>query len=187
MATWAYECRSCAADDAVWFVAREAIVEMPHEVRVLRVKVDDQWLCATVDRDRLVSVERSLLREAVASDPADCPECARRLSLRSLDAPAEPARPAAAEPTASPARQVHAAAISMQGIRFVVVLVRPELAAGPGEADMLIADLQPRFGGVPVVLVGQYDDGTPTYYGDPALIELLTDVPLDRMPWKDYP
>lgn len=194
MATWAYECRSCECrscedDDTVWFVAREAIAEMPHDVRMLRVKVGDEWLCATVDRDRLVSVEGLLVRETVASDPADCPECVQRLSPRPPEMFTPLDQPASAEPAASrkPERKVLAAAISMQGIRFVVVLVSHALADSPGEADLLIADLQPRFGDVPIVLMGQYEDGTSTWYGDRNLIDLLANVPLDRMPWKEYP
>ena len=189
MAAWAYECRSCEDDDTAWFVAREAVAELPHEVRMLRVRVGDEWLCATVDRDRLVSVEGLLLREAVASDPADCPECAQRLSSRPPEVFTALDQPATAEPTGNrePERKVLAAAVSMQGIRFVVVLVSHALADSPGEADLLIADLEPRFGRVPIVLMGQYEDGTPTWYGDRNLIDLLANVPLDRMPWKEYP
>ena len=45
--------------------------------------------------------------------------------------------------------------------------------------------MQQRFG-VPVVLMGQEEDGTPVYYGDEDLKELLAAVPVDRMPWKGY-
>lgn len=180
MATWAFECRACGDDETVWYVAREAIVEMPHDVRVLRVRVGDQWLCATVDRSRPVSVEGMLLRDAVAADPADCPECLERL------APRTPEPSADLTEVHTPSAQIHAAAISLQGARFVVVLVSRELATNPGEADMLIADLRPRFGGVPIVLMGQDEAGTPTYYGDHELVDLLADVPVDRMPWKEY-
>ena len=84
-------------------------------------------------------------------------------------------------------REVHAAAMSVQGYRFAVVLVPLDLISRPGEADMAIADLRPRFGGVDVVLMGQDEDGTPSYHGDATLRELLDHIPVDRMPWKPYP
>jgi len=81
---------------------------------------------------------------------------------------------------------VQAAAISLQGINFTVVLVNSELIKKTGEADMAIDSLQPNFGNVPVILMSQSEDGSPTYYGDANLVELLRDVPVDEMPWMDY-
>jgi hypothetical protein len=80
---------------------------------------------------------------------------------------------------------VTAAAISMAGTKFIVVLVGLTTASGPGEADLVIADMQRRFG-VPVVLMGQEEDGTPIYYGNEDLKARLATVPVDRMPWKEY-
>jgi hypothetical protein len=51
---------------------------------------------------------------------------------------------------------------------------------------MAIDDLRPRFGGVPVVLMAQNDDGSPAYYGNRELVEMLSGVPLDKMPWKEH-
>ena len=81
---------------------------------------------------------------------------------------------------------VQAAAISLQGKNFAVVLVQLELVHNHGEADMAIDTLQPKFGGVPVVLMAQKEDGTPVYYGDRDLVRSLEDVPVDKMPWKEY-
>jgi hypothetical protein len=92
--------------------------------------------------------------------------------------PGGPSRPAAS-------RLVTAAAISMMGTKFMIVLVGLTTASGPGEADLVIADMQRRFG-VPIVLMGQQEDGTPIYYGDEDLKDRLTAVPVDRMPWKQY-
>ena len=82
--------------------------------------------------------------------------------------------------------KVQAAAISMQGIRFVVVVSNMDLVQTLGEADMAIESLQPNFGGVPVVLMAQRQDGSPVYYGDSNLVELLRDVPIQEMPWQEY-
>ena len=69
---------------------------------------------------------------------------------------------------------------------MMVVLARLELVQSPGEAEMLVADLQPRFGGVDIVLMGQDEDGAAQYHGDADLLSLLAGVPVDRMPWQAY-
>ena len=56
------------------------------------------------------------------------------------------------------------------------------LVTSPGEANMAIEDLQPYFGGVPVVLMAQKDDGSPSYYGEGRLVEILVNVQIDKMP-----
>lgn len=82
--------------------------------------------------------------------------------------------------------QIQAAAISLQGSQFVVVVGRMELVKSSGEADMAIEELQAKFGGAQVVLMAQKEDGSPVYYGDGNLVGLLADVPVDEMPWKEY-
>ncbi|MCP5420637.1 MAG: hypothetical protein H6970_12255 [Gammaproteobacteria bacterium] len=81
---------------------------------------------------------------------------------------------------------IQAAAISIAGRQFVVALVSMDLLRTPGEADLAIDSLQPTFGGAPVVLMAQADNGSPNYYGDRDLVELLEDVPFEKMPWKEY-
>ena len=82
--------------------------------------------------------------------------------------------------------KVQAAAISLRGHSFAVVLAQMELIQNPGEADLAIDTLQPKFGGVPVVLMAQKDDGSPVYYGEQDLVESLEDLPVEKMPWKEY-
>ncbi len=185
MAVWAYECRSCPPG-SIWWVARTRTNEVAPTTNVLRVKVGTEWRCAIVDRRQAVEIEQQLLREAIPSDPADCPECV-----------AEPAARPATEPAAdsvgelatsdSAAPSVQAAAISLAGRRMLVVLVPMHLVQSPGEAEMLVTDLRPRFGGVDVVLMGQDEDGTPRYHGDAELLLLLAGVPVDHLPWQVYP
>lgn len=182
MAAWAYECRPADPSLDPWLVACQTVDAMPAGTRIVRVQVGQDWLCAVVDKRQRIEAQGSLLREVVASDEADCPECAARAE------PRQPAVAPAREPAAAPSgRQVHAAAMSMLGHRFVVVLVGIDLVRSPGEADMAIADLRPRFGGVDVLLMGQEEDGTPVYQGKQALVDLLAETPVDRMPWKAYP
>ncbi len=82
--------------------------------------------------------------------------------------------------------KVQGAAISLQGVNFAVVLVSMDVVTSAGEADMAISSMQPAFGGVPVILMAQKDDGTPVYYGDQDIVRSLADVPVDKMPWREY-
>lgn len=83
--------------------------------------------------------------------------------------------------------EVQAAAISLQGNNFVVVLVGMEMVTQSGEADMMIDTLQPKFDNVPVILMAQREDTSPVYYGDQDLVTMLRDIAVDDMPWKSYP
>jgi hypothetical protein len=82
--------------------------------------------------------------------------------------------------------KIQAAAISLQGVNFVIALVERDLLTRSGEADMAIDTLQPKFGDVPVILMAQKDDGSPVYYGEQDLVQALEDMPVEKMPWKEY-
>ena len=81
--------------------------------------------------------------------------------------------------------KVQAAAMTAKGKPFAVVLVPMELVNEPDEADLAIEALQPKLGRVPLVLMGQADDGLPNYHGDEELVRSLEGVPIDAMPWKE--
>lgn len=82
--------------------------------------------------------------------------------------------------------EVQAAAISLQDMQFVVVLVKMDLVTNSGEGDMAINTMEGHFGGVPVVLMAQREDTSPVYYGDENIVKALGDLPVDQMPWKEY-
>jgi len=198
VSTWAYECR--ARDDSAtrWFVSRLAINELPPGTRSVLVRVGDDWVPAIVDRSRQLAVEAMLLHDVVANEEVSgidsevFPDSEPGEAAAANVEPQPPVsdrierpegRPARPGPTAS--QKVTAAAISMAEMKFVVVLVDLTTASGPGEADLVVADMQSRFG-VPVVLMGQEEDGTPVYYGSEDLKDRVAAVPVDQMPWKEY-
>lgn len=177
MAVWAYECRSCPPGH-VWWVARIRTDEVASTTNVLRVKVGAEWRCAIVDRSHAIAVDEQLVRDAIPADQSECPECVPQPAV------VRDVNPASQD---NVTRTVQAAAISLAGRRLVVALVPIDVVQSPGEAEMLVADLRPRFGEVDLVLMGQDDDGAPHYYGAAELLAMLADVPVDRMPWKIYP
>ena len=201
MSAWAYRCHPCVEGEADWFVSQLDVEQLGPNVRIVRVRVGRDWKCALLDRTQPVVVENQLLRDVIASDEADCPQCAemlaaatstpiagsRLLAVSSLIADSPDSQPCSTHiEHRKHTVKVQAAAISLQGHQFVVVVSQMKLVASPGEADMAIDDLQPYFGGVPVVLLAQQDDGSPSYYGDSQLVELLAGIPIDKMPWKEY-
>ncbi len=187
MAAWAYECQSAAAEDERFLVACLAVDSMPGMPAIVRLRVGDEWRCARVDRTRRLEVQAMLLRDVIASDAEDCPACAEP----PLAPPGEGGTSNRSDGPAGGSaqrggRQLQAAAISMHERQFVVVLVTLDLVRSPGEAELAMADFRPRFGDVDIVLMGQHEDGTPQYHGDPALLQMLSQVPVDRMPWKTH-
>ena len=205
MSAWAYRCQPCIEGEADWFISQVDGGKLGPDVQIVRVKVGADWKCALLDRTQTVIVENQLLRDVIASDEADCPQCAEMLSREEAAPGARASKP---QPTAGEGSDDHslspeassphngsnahgvtvqAAAISLQGHRFVVVVVPTTLVVSTGEADMAIEDLRPYFGGVPIVLMAQKDDRSPSYYGDSQLVELLADIPIEKMPWKEYP
>lgn len=188
MAVWAYRCQAPNEGGAEWFVSALKVAELGPDVQIVRVQVGRQWRCAVLDRSQRLTVQDQLVRPVIASDSSDCPECAEWLAREAA---------AAGEPQAESSSPQHqhregvmkilAAAISLRGINFVVVVAPMSLVSSPGEADMAIEDLQPYFGGVPVVLMAQNDEGLPSYYGDSQLVDMLAAIPIDKMPWQEYP
>ncbi len=181
MAAWAYECQPADRSLDPLLVACLTVDAMPPDTRIVRVKVGKDWQCAVVDKTRRIESAGMLLRQVVASDEVDCPDC--KVQPDTIPEP----ETVSSKPSSPSGRQVQAAAISMLGHRFVVVLVGMDLVRSTGEANMAIADLRPRFDGVDVLLMGQLEDGTPVYHGEPELVALLAETPIDRMPWKAYP
>jgi hypothetical protein len=78
------------------------------------------------------------------------------------------------------------AVIREQGVTFAVVIVKKHVIDSSTEAGQAIAAFQPVFPGLPVVLMAQDYQGTPTYYGRQDIARFLADVPLEAIPWKQY-
>ncbi|MFQ5509509.1 MAG: hypothetical protein ACE5FN_09270 [Leptospirillia bacterium] len=69
---------------------------------------------------------------------------------------------------------------------FAVVVVNQKVIGNRDEASKTAFNFQTIFPGVPIVLMAQDHNGTPVYVGRPDLVWFLADVPLRRIPWKEY-
>lgn len=202
MTVWAHPCRLCNDDRQPRFVSQSTIAELPSEVRIVRLKEGAQWLCAVVDRSQRFQVEGLLIREVVASDIADCAECAQALSAEpsadvrgeleetaaaDRDRPTSSSRLAGSEDLMDHSKKVLAAAITLEGDNLFIALVSMDLVKSPGEADMFIADLETRYSDAAVLLVAQDEKGSPTHYGNADLIRRVAPISIEELPWKEYP
>jgi hypothetical protein len=78
------------------------------------------------------------------------------------------------------------AIITEQGVTFAVAVVRRGLLNSPSEREQSRVYFQGFFGAVPVVLMEQDANGTPTWFGRPDITRFLQSVPVNAIPWKRY-
>jgi len=69
---------------------------------------------------------------------------------------------------------------------FAVIVVTRKIIHDRDIAARTARDFQQVFPGLPIVLMAQDSSGTPTYVGRPDLVWFLADVPIGRIPWKEY-
>ena len=71
-------------------------------------------------------------------------------------------------------------------LTFAVVAVRPSVISGPKrERDETVRAFSDQLG-VPAVLMVQGSRGTPIYDGRPDLVQLLANVCIEQLPWRDF-
>ena len=75
MATWAYRCEACSEPETVYYVSSHVVNAFPREVSVVHVRAGHGWVCARLDRSRLIPVEGLILREVAPTDAAECDQC----------------------------------------------------------------------------------------------------------------
>ena len=78
------------------------------------------------------------------------------------------------------------ALIKEQGVSFAIVIVKQHVINGKHSANQAVLSFQPIFPGVPVVLMAQDFQGTPTYYGQRDIVNFLHNIPLQSIPWKKF-
>ena len=71
------------------------------------------------------------------------------------------------------------------GERIAVVAVQRSVLDHQSEADRYMEHLAPVFDGLPVVLMGQGDDGKIAWYGRGDLTDKMGTVPIESIPWQE--
>jgi hypothetical protein len=78
------------------------------------------------------------------------------------------------------------AVIKEQGQTFGLVVVRPNVLNGPSEVQEMRRFGASAFGPMPIVLVALNSQGVPTYYGRRDIVQFLSNVPMEAIPWQQY-
>ena len=82
--------------------------------------------------------------------------------------------------------QFEGCVLKEQGITFGIAIVKPHVLQNRSQAQQAIASFSVAFGHVPTVLMAQDSRGVPTYYGRPDIVNFLSGVSIDRIPWQRY-
>lgn len=78
------------------------------------------------------------------------------------------------------------ALIKEQGVPFGIVIVKPHVLHNPSEAESMRRFGTQAFGLVSIVLMAQDSRGTPTYSGRKDIVNFLSKVPIQAIPWREY-
>lgn len=82
--------------------------------------------------------------------------------------------------------QITGSVVKEQGVTFAVVAVKGYVLNFNNNANDLINCLKYYFPGIPIVLMAQDYNGTPTYYGRRDIVNFLANIPFEWIPWKKY-
>ena len=75
MTTWAYRCEACGDPATAYYVSSHVVNGFSPQVGVVHVRAGRGWVCARLDRSRLIPVEGLVLRDVAPTDAAGCEDC----------------------------------------------------------------------------------------------------------------
>ncbi len=79
------------------------------------------------------------------------------------------------------------ALITEQRVTFAIVIVKERILNGSTtEKNETRHSFQRFFPGVPIILMAQDYRGIPSFYGRRDIVDFLSNISIDRIPWKEY-
>ena len=82
--------------------------------------------------------------------------------------------------------QFDGAVIREQGVTFAIAVVQRHIVENRSEAERAARGFSGAFPGLPVVLMGQDNHGRATYFGRPDIVNFLSGVSPNQIPWHRY-
>ena len=82
--------------------------------------------------------------------------------------------------------QFEGAKVTEQGVTFGIVIVKPNVLSNSQEQTGARALGTQAFGPIPIVLMSQDSRGVPTYQGRPDIVQFLSNVFVEQIPWQRY-
>ena len=78
------------------------------------------------------------------------------------------------------------ALIKEQGVVFGIVIVNSRVLQNNNASNAVRQFGYKVFGRVPIILMSQNSRGIPTYLGRKDIVQYLSRVPLNCIPWREY-
>lgn len=82
--------------------------------------------------------------------------------------------------------QFEGAKITEQGVTFGIVIVRPHVLHNTQDQIGMRALGAQAFGPIPIILMAQDSRGIPTYQGRRDIVEFLSNIFIEQVPWQRY-
>ena len=81
---------------------------------------------------------------------------------------------------------IEGAVIIEKGVTFAIIHVAPEVTRYTIKSTQTRRALMRFFPGMPIILMSLTSDGRPQYYGRKDIVEFLSSLRLNQIPWKKY-
>lgn len=81
--------------------------------------------------------------------------------------------------------QFDGAVIKEQGVTFAIVVVKSHILKSPSREKARQSYVQ-FFPNMPIILMSQDANGTPTYHGRNDIVKFLANIHPNRIPWERY-
>lgn len=82
--------------------------------------------------------------------------------------------------------QFEGAKITEQGVTFGIVIVKPHVLRNTQDQISMRTLGTQALGPIPIILMAQDGRGVPTYQGRRDIVEFLSKVSIERIPWQRY-
>jgi hypothetical protein len=82
--------------------------------------------------------------------------------------------------------QFEGAKITEQGVTFGIVIVKAQVLQNAHDQTGARALGTRAFGPIPIVLMAQDSRGVPTYSGRKDIVQFLTNIFVEQIPWQRY-
>ena len=81
---------------------------------------------------------------------------------------------------------IEGAVIIEQGVSFAIIPVAPEVTRYTIKSTQTRRALMRFFPGMPIILMSLTNDGKPQYCGRKDIVDFLSSIRLNQIPWKKY-
>ncbi|WP_407310674.1 hypothetical protein [Desulfosporosinus sp. SB140] len=82
--------------------------------------------------------------------------------------------------------QIEGAIVNDQGVKYAIVVVKHDVVQQINKNEEALAAYRHIFPDMPIILLGKDWQGNSTYYGPKDIVNFLSTVDPQRIPWRRY-